>query len=190
MVFELTFRGLRAARVQVAVGQPGWVDGKPSIIVKSHGETDGLVALIGELDWTLATTMHLVDGTPLLVEEDAIVKFRGKTETNRERSTDARHTIHSSVCVLRGWRSTPGQEGSLVMRVDQAHIDLRFHEAARELLDSAGKPAVRYDGVARGKFPFKIWISDDTARVPLRLETSTKWGDVAIELVEYNAPRD
>jgi hypothetical protein len=190
MVFELTFRGLQVARVQVAIGQPGWVDGKPSIIVKSHGETDGLVALIGELDWTLATTMHLVDGTPLLVEEDAIIKFRGKTDTNHERSTDARHTIHSAVCVLRGWRSRAGQEGSLAMRVDQAHIELRFHEAAREFLEVAGKPAVRYDGVARGKFPFKIWISDDTARVPLRLETSTKWGDVAVELVEYNAPRD
>jgi hypothetical protein len=190
MVFELTFRGIRAARVQVAVGQPGWVDGRPSIIVKSHGETDGLIALIGGLDWTLATTMDLERGTPLLVVEDAIVTFRGKTETNHERSTDPRHSIHSAVCVLRGWRSKPGQQASLVMRIDQAQIDLQLQETAHEFLDGANKPAVRYEGVARGKFPFKIWISDDTARVPLRMETSTKWGDVAVELVEYNAPRD
>jgi hypothetical protein len=190
MEFELTFRGMRVARVQVAIGQPGWVEGRPSIIIKSHGETDGLIALIGGLDWTLATTMDLERGTPLLVVEDAIVTFRGKTETNHERSTDPRHSIHSAVCVLRGWRSMPGQHASLEMRIDQAHLPLQFQESAREFLDSAGKPAVRYDGVARGKFPFKIWISDDTARVPLRMETSTKWGAVVVELVEYNAPRD
>ncbi|MDQ3340086.1 MAG: DUF3108 domain-containing protein [Myxococcota bacterium] len=190
MVFELTFRGMHAARVQVAVGQPGWVDGRPSIIVKSHGETDGLIALIGGLDWTLATTMDLERGTPLLVVEDAIVTFGGKTETNHERSTDPRHSIHSAVCVLRGWRSKPGQQASLVMRIDRAQLDLQIQESAHEFLDGVGKPAVRYEGVARGKFPFKIWISDDTARVPLRMETSTKWGAVAVELVEYNAPRD
>jgi hypothetical protein len=70
------------------------------------------------------------------------------------------------------------------------HLPLQFQESAHEFLDRAGQPAVRYDGVARGKFPFKIWISDDTARVPLRMETSTKWGAVVVELVEYNAPRD
>src|SRR5512139_2417600 len=75
MVYEISFRGLRAARVQVAVGQPGWVEGRPSIIVKSHGETDGLVALIGELDWTLETTIDLEHGMPLLTVEDAKITF-------------------------------------------------------------------------------------------------------------------
>jgi hypothetical protein len=190
MIYEITFRGLRVARVQVAVGQAGWTDGHPSIIVKSHGETDGLIALLGELDWTLSTTMDLVRGVPLLVEEDAIVTFRGKTKTHHDRSTSPTHSIHSAVCALRGWRSLQTQQAEVEMRIDDTELDIKLQDAAREFLESAGKPAVRYDGVASEEFPFKMWISDDLARVPLRVETSTKWGAVTVELVEYNAPRD
>ena len=187
MVYAITLRGLAVARVQVAVGQPGWFERHPAIIVKSHGETDGLVALIGELDWTLETTIDLERGTPLLTVEDAIITFRGKKEANHERNESSTHTIHSAVIALRGWRASPGQHGTIGMQIADAHIELDVHEAGREFLD---KPAVRYEGIARGKYPFKIWLSDDTARVPLRMQTATKWGEVAIELVEYTAPRD
>lgn len=190
MAFEVSFRGLRVARVQVAVGQPGVFQGRPSIIVKSHGVTDGLAALFGELDWTMSTTMDLEHGAPLLAEESAVVTVRGKTKTENERFTDGTHTVHSAVCVLRGWQSAPAQSARTSMRIVDLVLDLEVHDVAREFLDSAGKPAVRYDGLARSRFPFKIWISDDTARVPLRAETSTKWGAVVVELVEYNAPRD
>ena len=189
MVYEITFRGMRAARVQVAVGQPGWIEGRPSIIVKSHGETDGLVALIGELDWSLETTIDLERGTPLLTVEDAKVTFAGETEKIHERSTDGIHSIHSAIVALRGWRSLPNQQAALELDIADARLDIALHEGTRELLDT-GKPAVRYDGVARSKFPFKMWISDDVARVPLRMQTATKWGNVAVELAEYNAPRD
>ena len=190
MVYEIAFRGLRVARVQVAVGQPGWVGGRRAIIVKSRGVTDGLVALLGDLDWQLETTIDLEGGTPLRTIEEAVVTFRGKTETNREDTADATHTVHSAITVLRGWHSAPGQVAQLELRIADARMGVEIHEAAREFLDAAGKPVVRYDGVARAKFPFKIWISDDTARVPLRMQTSTKWGAIEVELVEYNAPRD
>jgi hypothetical protein len=187
MVFEISFRGLRVARVQVAVGQPGWVGGRRAIIVKSHGETDGLVAMLGGLDWLLETTIDLERGTPIESREHATITFRGKTENSDEHRTDDTHTIHSAVTALRGWRSSPDQHGQIELRIADARISLDVHEAGRDFID---KPAVRYEGVARGKFPFKIWLSDDTARVPLRMQTSTKWGAIAIELVEYTAPRD
>ena len=44
MIYEVTFRGLQFARVQVAVGKPGWTDGRPAIIVKSRGE----ISILGE----------------------------------------------------------------------------------------------------------------------------------------------
>ena len=189
MVYEIAFRGLRAARVQVAVGQPGWVDGRASIIVKSRGETEGLIALIGELDWQLETTIDLATGTPILTVEDAKVTFRGETEDHHERSTDSVHSIHSAVIALRGWRALANQEAQLEVQIADADFGVSLREGIHELLDT-GKPAVRYDGVARSEFPFKMWISDDTARVPLRMHTATKWGNVDVELAEYNAPRD
>lgn len=187
MIFEISLRGLRVGRVQVAVGQPGWFEGKRAIIVKSRGETDGLVSLLGELDWTLETTIDLDSGRPIKTVEDAVITFRGKTETNHDTSSDDTHNIHSSVLALRGWRSAPNQKAALDVEIADARVDLELHEAGHDWVE---KPAVRYEGVAFDKFPFKIWLSDDTARVPLRMQTSTKWGAIAVELVEYTAPRD
>ena len=190
MIYEIAFRGLRVARVQVAVGKPGWFDGRPAIIVKSRGETDGIIALLGDLDWELTTTIDLEQGTPLETTEHAVITFRGKTETNDSTRRGGAHSVHSAATAMRGWRSVVGQRGDFDMRIDAATLDIAITDSAREFLDSAGKPAVRYDGVARGKFPFKVWLSDDAARVPLALRTATKWGAVAVDLVEYNAPRD
>jgi hypothetical protein len=191
MIYEVTFRGFVVGRVQVAIGQPGWWNGRPAIIVKSRGETDGLVALIGDLDWSLETTIDLETGKPLKSIEDAVVTFAGETKKNRkERDASETHTIHSAAAILRGWRSIPAQKADFEMRIDAALIDVDIHDAAREFIDVQNKPAVRYEGIALEKFHFKIWFSDDAARVPLKLRTSTKWGDVAVDLVEYNAPRD
>src|SRR5688572_13030612 len=62
MVYEIKFRGLPVARVAVAVGKPGWVEGRPAVIVKSRGQTDGIIALIGEIDWAMETTIDLETG--------------------------------------------------------------------------------------------------------------------------------
>lgn len=187
MIFEVSLRGMRVGRVEVGVGQPGWVEGKHAIIVKSHGETEGLVSLLGDLDWTLETTIDLETGRPIASVEDAAITFRGKTETEHDASTDDTHDVHSSIVALRGWRSAPNQKTTLELEIADASIDLALHEGGHDWID---RPAVRYDGVAFGKWPFKIWLSDDTARVPLRMETSTKWGRIGVELVEYTAPRD
>jgi hypothetical protein len=191
MIYEVTFRGMRVGRVQVAVGKPGFVNERSAIIIKSAGETDGLLSLIGDLDWNLETTLDMEKGTPIKTVEHAVVTLAGKTETtDRTREESDTHSIHSAAVILRGWHSLPAQEASFEMRIDAAHVDVTLHEAAREFLDVADKPAVRYDGVARSKFPFKLWFSDDAARVPLLLRTATKWGNIVVELVEYNAPRD
>lgn len=190
MIYEISFRGFRVAQVQVAVGKPGWFEGRPAIIVKSHGETDGIISLLGDLDWELTTTIDLEHGTPIETKERAVVTFRGKTKTHEDTRRDGVHSVHSAATLMRGWRSVAGQRGNFDVRIDRARLAIAVTDAAREFLDRASKPAVRYDGVARDKYPFKVWLSDDAARVPLSLHTSTKWGAVAIELVEYNAPRD
>lgn len=52
------------------------------------------------------------------------------------------------------------------------------------------RPAVRYDGNVEDKHRFTVWISDDVARVPLKMRAATKLGVVEAELVHYAAPKD
>ncbi len=191
MVYDVSFRGIHVGSVQVAIGKPGWIDDRPAVIVRSHGATEGVLALIGDLDWQLATTIDLDTGMVLQVVEDATVTFNGRTETSHhDRKHESLHSIHSAAAALRGWRSAPAQEEHFHVRIDDATLGIAIHEAAHELLPSGDKPAVRYDGVAHEKFPFEVWVSDDAARVPLRMRTATRWGEVIVELVEYTPPRD
>jgi hypothetical protein len=35
---------------------------------------------------------------------------------------------------------------------------------------------------------FKVWLSDDADRVPIKVSASTELGDIEMDLVEYNRP--
>jgi hypothetical protein len=97
---------------------------------------------------------------------------------------------------LRGWRSQPGDRATLIVDIARTRIDVVITDAGRTVLPPGNRPAVRYDGVATHDageetdhaHRFSVWISDDTARVPLRMRGSTKWGSVAADLIDYVAP--
>jgi hypothetical protein len=38
--------------------------------------------------------------------------------------------------------------------------------------------------------PMTAWVSDDAARVPLKLVAQSRWGEIAVELVDYQIPSD
>jgi hypothetical protein len=42
----------------------------------------------------------------------------------------------------------------------------------------------------RGKHPISAWLSDDDARVPLRMHSGSKLGEIDIEMVSYEVPSD
>lgn len=192
MVYAISFRGLSVATVRVAVGKPGWVDGRPAIIIKARGATEGLLTLLGEIDWQLATTIDLSTGEAMHMHEEANVTFAGETKKiDRDRDT-TKHTVVSAVASLRGWRSLPNQEASVDLQIDRLDLTATLHEAAHEFLAAQGKPAVRYEGIAAfdSRVPITMWLSDDVARVPLAMRAATKWGAIAVDLVEYEAPRD
>jgi hypothetical protein len=52
------------------------------------------------------------------------------------------------------------------------------------------QPAIRYDGMVEGEIPMTAWVSDDAARVPLKLVAQSRWGEIAVELVDYQIPSD
>lgn len=194
MEFRVKLRGIAIGLVQTAVGKPGWTDGKRAIIVKSRGHTDGLLSVIGDLGWELTTTIGLDDGVPLEDHEEAWASLGGNHEHERDDHTwsadDHHHDIHSAVTAVRGWRSEPGQETELEVVIGRGRLHVGLAPAGREYLASAKSPAVRYDGVVDDKLRFVTWVSDDTQRAPLRLETESELGTIAVELVDYQAPAE
>ena len=182
--------GIQVARVQSAVGDAGYVDGKRAIIIRSRGFAEGVLSLVTELTWELTTTLDLEGGLPLEHLEEAWLIFRGEQDHERDerslRAGDTDHDVHSLICALRGWTALPHEPVKLTVAIGGAQIRLEVWEAGRG--EWIGKfPAVRFEGVGRGKYPFTVWISDDADRVPLLVKAETKWGDIIVELVEYGS---
>jgi hypothetical protein len=192
MEFAVTFRGMKIATVQTAIGKAGWVEGKRAIIVKSRGKTDGLIALLGDLRWELESTIDLDRGYPLHDHEEAWAELAGEKNHDDDShdwtADDDRHDLHSAIGTLRGWHPTPGEEREVRVHLGGSSFGVTVAQAGRARL--VDRPALRYDGVANGDHKFSIWISDDASRVPLASQTETELGTVAVELVDYGALRD
>jgi hypothetical protein len=192
MEYQVALRGVTVGRVQVAVGQPGWIEGRHAIIVRSRGTSAGLLSLIKNLRWELTTTLDLATGLPIRELEESWLEADGEPEhdrSERDWGSDRGYNLHAAAGALRGWRSREGQRATFEVTIDHFAVDVELWDAAREWAPGAKQPAVHYDGIALDKYSFSVWISDDEARVPLRLATGTKWGDVTVELVDYDPPK-
>jgi len=186
MEFRASLRGITLGTVQTAVGRPGWIDARHAIIVRSRGHSEGLAALLGDIRWELSTTVDLDAGSVVEDRENAWVELAGENE-HFERSYVGEHDPHSFAGVLRGWHSTAGQHATARLGVGGAHLPVELWHAGTELVGD--KPAVRYDGKAH-EVPFQLWISDDTARVPLAFRAESPLGTLAIDLVDYQVTAD
>lgn len=112
------------------------------------------------------------------------------------------HDAHTAMAQLRGWKGTKGQTrtvfvvgGRRLWRVDVTY-------AGEETIGGAlgNRRTIVFDGKsfrARSNMTlestkpartFKVWLSDDADRVPIKVTASTELGDIAMDLVEYNRP--
>jgi Protein of unknown function (DUF3108) len=194
MEYVIRLRGLTVGRVQVAVGRAGVIAGHRAVIIRSRGFSDGLMSMITNLTWELTTTLDLDRGYPIEELEESWLVFNGEHEHEHDKRSwseaDHDHNVHSVVGILRGWHSAPGQHARAEVRIAGGMVDIDVWEAGREYLATAKSRAVRYEGKARSKFPFAFWLSDDLQRVPLLLRTESKWGQIDVELLHYEAPPD
>ncbi len=101
---------------------------------------------------------------------------------------------------LRAWEGPPGSTLSLdVFRSRYMwHTDVKIHGKDKIVTALGELPALRIDGItykvnrdgARDpnseQRDFKLWISDDDGRVPLRLDASTDYGDLKMEITAYD----
>jgi len=191
MQFQVTFRGITVAQVQTAIGKEGFVDGHRAVIIKSAGKSAGFVALIGTMRWELETTLDLERGVPLHTHEEAWAEMAGEKEHDDSRHDwqdgDDTHDLHSAIGTLRGWEPAPKDKREVRIGLGGGHFSLEIWPAGRGIV--GGRPALRFDGIAAHESHFTIWLSDDTARVPLAAETETPLGAVAVELTDYGELR-
>ena len=112
------------------------------------------------------------------------------------------HDAHSAMAQLRGWKATPGTTRSVhviggrrLWRVDVTYIG---EETIGTL--AGNRRAVVYEGVSyrakRDLTPvvnkparkFRVWLSDDADRVPLKVVAKTELGEVSMQLTDYSRP--
>jgi hypothetical protein len=194
MEFRALLRGITVGHIAVAVGDAGWVDGRRAVIVRTQAGGSGVLAMVGELRAEITTTLDLARGLPIKNVEEAWLDVAGKHEHHRRANTwqadDRDHDPVSAVAAIRAWRSRAGVRTELEVGLERKTVTVAIWDVGRELLRSAKVPAIRYQGTVRDRFPFTAWISDDLARVPLRLEIETELGEIVIELLDYHAPSD
>lgn len=189
--YAATLRGLVVGRVVTAVGREGEVDGAGAIIVRSRGQSSGMVALLADLTWELQTTIALDTGYAIASREESTAVIAGEKHHDVRTIEGGLYDLHSAVAVVRGWHSLPGQTAKLEVTFGHYSLDATMRDAGHGYLASAHEPAVRYEGVVEDKVRFTAWVSDDIARVPLRFECEIEtFGLLVVDLVHYSAPSD
>jgi len=194
--YEVKLRGIVVGKFQVAVGSRGLVDGRQAVVVRSRGVGAGLADAFGDFQWDLTTTVDIDAGCALEEDEEISISVGSKREhqhhVRKFKLDECRHNIHTAAGALRGWRTHIGSTAVLDVNFDGGSVDIELTDAARETIGTVqgSTPSIRYDGIVRGKHKISGWLSDDDARVPLRMHSGSKLGDVEIEMVSYEVPRD
>jgi len=112
------------------------------------------------------------------------------------------HDAHSAMAQLRGWKAAPGTlrtvnviGGRRLWRVDVKYV------GEETIGSSAGnRRAVVFEGVSfrarrdlqaettKPARKFRVWLSDDADRVPLKVVAHTELGEIVMSLTEYSRP--
>jgi hypothetical protein len=177
MSFEISLRGVVGGSAVVAVGQPGYVEGKAAIIVRSSVQSAGVVAAIKDVRDEVVTWLDRETG--IIVKHEANSKF-GKKEAiiasnfgdgnpgpftleyqrkGKPNMTvlqalprDARaFDIHAMLGLLRAMEVEEGDEESFFLLSGRRLWRSTFQVGAHETIKtSLGRyPAIRFDGVAQ-----------------------------------------
>ncbi len=112
------------------------------------------------------------------------------------------HDAHSAMAQLRGWKATPGTVRSVFVIGGRRvwRVDVKY--AGEETIGSeaGNRRAVVFEGVSfrakrdltketdKPSRTFKVWLSDDADRVPLKVTATTELGDIVMSLTEYTRP--
>jgi len=68
MAWELSWKGIQGGTTRLLVGEPGVVDGRPAIVVRSETRSAGLLAMFRHVRDDLITTLDLSTALPIRTE--------------------------------------------------------------------------------------------------------------------------
>lgn len=172
--FELSYGGILTGRAVMAVGQPGQIEGRPILIVRSLFETAGAAKLLKvfrdnidtQIDWTTgAPVEHRARAESAERKVHAFTRFEGQRtmiqyemEGKRKIELDVAlpegevmHDMHSVLGALRAWEPVPGSvvyfysvSGRRVWRTELA---LRGSETMRTAMGL--RSALHFEGFSR-----------------------------------------
>lgn len=219
MEWEVRWFGVLVGRVQLAVGQPGELDGRNALVVRSVATSDGALAVAKRGQIELVTWIDLERQLPLAQAGSFDEIYSGEVLGNRYGAAEWPRTpwlpslpdgevaqsTHTALGLLREWRPAPGDRGHVYVRMRWRVLRIDVRAVGRERVTSAlgRRPALRVDGVAvlvdgglaplpgQRSFPLSFWIDDqDDERVPVRIDIESGFGGtVRLDLVTYDPPQ-
>jgi hypothetical protein len=124
-----------------------------------------------------------------------------KTDEPQRASKPVTWDFNSFLVALRSWEGPPGTSANIECFRSRYLWNIDVKIAAKEkLVTELGElPALRFDAVTykldrqgqrdpkSEQRKFSLWISDDDGRVPLQIVARTDYGDVKMQIVEYDA---
>jgi hypothetical protein len=174
MSFELSYGGILTGRAVMAVGQPGQIEGRPILIVRSLFETAGAAKLLKafrdnidtQIDWATGVPVeHRAQAESADRRVHALTRFEGQL-TRIEYQIEGRrklelevnlpegevmHDMHSFLGALRAWEPVPGSviyfysvSGRRVWRTE---LTLRGSETMRTAMGL--RSALHFEGFSR-----------------------------------------
>ena len=173
-----------ASSIDIKTGRPTrWTTDEYATNGHDKEKTDADLA--GRQGDTVPIAFHLNDDPPK--PEPQHVSFPDVWDYN------------SFLIALRAWEGPPGSK--VVAEVLRSrflwHVEMKIGAKAQLHTAIGDFPALRLDGhtykLARNgsRFPdsderdFTVWISDDDGRVPLQVTARTDYGDIKMEIVDY-----
>ncbi len=218
MEWEVRWFGVLVGRVQLAAGQPGVVDGRHALVVRSLASSDGALAVARRGEMELLTWIDLDRQQPLaqagsfdeIYTGEVLGTHFGAAEWPRTPwepqlpGGQIAQSTHTALGLLRGWQAREGDRAHLFVRMRQRVLRIDVVAARRERVSSVlgRRAALRIDGVAvpvggalvpesgQRSFPASFWIDEAGAeRVPVRIEIESGFGGIVrLDLVSYDPP--
>jgi hypothetical protein len=194
MTYDVRLRGISVGRMRIVVGEIGEIDGRQAIIVRSLVDSAGVLAIVRDLSWELSSTLDLERGYALVERSIYAAHVAGRDEADdRQRDyslTGTTHNLHSLVAMIRGWSPEQGEQVFCKVRI-AGRFSINLRAGPRRYSRDFRQPTLRLEGRAQvgGERAFTIDVTDDAARVPLRVDVETNLGRLSVVLVRYHSQR-
>ncbi len=171
--WQVKWKGLAGGRTQLVVGQPGTLEGRKAIIIRSETRGDGLLAVFRHMRDELTTIVDLDDGAPIrsegIVEEgrdvaqvevvfadagyEALLREDGEEKRWKQVVPEGSHADdwQSAFAFMRLWNPEPGTRGYFYAQSGRSFYRVEVAAAGVEelRLELGTFDCQRFEGEAR-----------------------------------------